>query len=182
MGIGNVGIFIYFKIIDFYQSLLMNLFLTILNIISPFKMTDSDAYKNLNAMGRKRIQVRIENIEDWCIDYTYGNPNLWLISTSGVWYRIAGLLCAGAMNKSLQSHKGFPSIRYQSIYQKTCLSYLTSVHVAMCLLDFLPSSSKLSLQFLCEEIAGRSHGEIDEIDILQNYKFISGKNLYQKYQ
>ena len=76
MGIGNVGIFIYFKIIDFYLSLLMNLFLTIFNIISPFKMTDSDAYKNLNAIGRKRIQVRIENIEDWCIDYTYGNPNL----------------------------------------------------------------------------------------------------------
>ena len=128
----------------------------------------------IDPMKRKRIQVRIENIEDWCIDYTYSNPNLWLISKSGVWYRIAGLLCAGAMTNSLQGHRGFPSMKYRNIYEGTILSYLTSVHVAMCLIDFLPSSSKLSLQFICDEIAARSKNEIDEIDILQNYKFISG--------
>lgn len=33
--------------------------------------------------GLRSQRVRIEDVEDWCIDYTYANPSLWLISASG---------------------------------------------------------------------------------------------------
>ena len=167
-------------------------------------------YKNgRNADGlkwseRKKIAVRIEGIEDWCIDYTYANPSLWLIAASGVWYRVAGPLCVCSTvkqkrysssdasvsfhGKSWQhpdnslpnidsggAHKGFPSQRYTEIFSKTCNTFLSSVHVAMCLIDFLPSNSKLSLHTVCDEVAARSNGEVDEIDILQNFQFIAGK-------
>ena len=198
--------------------------------------TDTTMEQKNKLCDRKRIPVRIRGIEDWCIDYTYANPTLWLIAESGVWYRVAGPLCVGYMHNNLQmnsditsastsyaesgseeqqqqqqqqqhihsltntqsltqsqslshshtdshiqhtlhtnAYKGHPSTRYQTIYEKTLKQFLSSVHVAMCLIDFLPSSSKLSLQFLCEEVAARSEGEIDEVDILENYRFIAGK-------
>ena len=122
------------------------------------------------------MPVCVTGIEDFCIDYTYANPNLWLIAASGVWYRIAGPLCVGSTYADHTfAHRGYPSPRYQPVYEKTCNAFLSSVHVAMCLIDFLPSSSKLSLQFMCEEIAGRSQGEVDEVDILHNYRFIAGE-------
>ena len=128
-----------------------------------------------NDNERKKIPVRIEGIEDWCIDYTYANPNLWLIAASGVWYRVAGPLCVGALKGRGQAHRGYPSKRYESMFEKTCNQFLSSVHVAMCLIDFLPSTPKLSLQFMCGEISARSREEVDEIEILQNYRFIAGK-------
>jgi hypothetical protein len=33
--------------------------------------------------GLRTEKVLIEDVEDWCIDYTYGNPSLWLVSASG---------------------------------------------------------------------------------------------------
>jgi RNA binding activity-knot of a chromodomain len=143
---------------------------------------DSNSNSNISSSSgsenegeRKKIPVRIENIEDWCIDYTYANPSLWLIASSGVWYRVAGPMCVGAMQGRGQAHRGYPSRRYESIFEKTCCEFLSSVHVAMCLLDFLPSTPKLSLQFMCGEISARSQEEVDEIDILQNYRFIAGE-------
>lgn len=155
---------------------------------------------------RKKIAVRIEGIEDFCIDYTYANPSLWLIAASGVWYRVAGPLCVCSTVKQKRhsscdgstslhgkywqhsdndipqlgcggAHKGFPSQRYTEIFTKMCNTFLSSVHVAMCLIDFLPSNSKLSLHSLCDEVAARSNGEVDEIDILQNFQFIAGKQI-----
>ena len=84
-------------------------------------------------------------------------------------------MCVGAMLGRKQAHRGYPSKRYESIFDKTCSEFLSSVHVAMCLLDFLPSTPKLSLQFMCGEIAARSQEEVDEIDILQNFRFIAGE-------
>jgi hypothetical protein len=45
---------------------------------------------------RRKVHARIEGIEDFCIDYTYANPTLWLIAGSGVWYRLAGGSCVGS--------------------------------------------------------------------------------------
>ena len=124
---------------------------------------------------RQRMPVRIEGIEDWCIDYTYANPNLWLIAASGVWYRVAGPLCVNSLKGRSSAHKGFPSKRYTDVFSKSCNTFLSSVHVAMCLIDFLPSIPKLSLEYLSEEVSARSNMDVDELDILQNYLFIAGK-------
>jgi hypothetical protein len=124
---------------------------------------------------RQRMPVRIEGIEDWCIDYTYANPNLWLIAASGVWYRVAGPLCVNSLKGRINAHKGFPSKRYTDVFTKSCSSFLSSVHVAICLIDFLPSIPKLSLEYLSEEVSARSNMEVDELDILQNYLFIAGR-------
>jgi hypothetical protein len=32
---------------------------------------------------QRRCAVRVEGIEDFCIDYSYSNPSLWLIAESG---------------------------------------------------------------------------------------------------
>jgi hypothetical protein len=35
----------------------------------------------------ERIRVHLSKVEEWCIDYTYGNPTLWIITPIG-WYKI----------------------------------------------------------------------------------------------
>jgi RNA binding activity-knot of a chromodomain len=123
---------------------------------------------------RRRADVCIDGIEDWCIDYTYANPSLWLISASGAWYRVAGPLCAGLAG----GHLGSPSPVYAPVFQQTRTAYLSCVHVAMCLLDFLPSMPKLAFKQVCEEVETRSGGSICDIDILENHNLIEGKSIF----
>ena len=58
---------------------------------------------------------RHENIEDWCIDYSYANPSLWLIAESGAWYKIAS--CS-----SPSGIKGAPSLDAQVRHTRRTLS------------------------------------------------------------
>lgn len=111
------------------------------------------------------IKVQIDNIEDWCIDYTYANPTLWIIAASGIWYRVAGVLCPGG-------HRGQPNMEYSSFFAPMVNKYICAAHVAMVLLDFLPAFPKLSLATVVDEVAIRSHDEVSEIDILRNYQLL----------
>ena len=129
------------------------------------KLTDAQAAAL--SSERRRLSVRIEGIEDWCIDYTYPNPSLWLIASSGVWYRVAGSAMAG-----LGGHRGAPAVSYEPMFSKTRKAFLSCVHVAMMLLDFLPSTPKMTLSFVVDEVTARSEGEVDECDILENYLLI----------
>ena len=128
----------------------------------------SDAEAAALSSERRRLSVRIEGIEDWCIDYTYPNPSLWLIASSGVWYRVAGAAMAG-----LGGHLGAPAVSYEPMFNKTRKAFLSCVHVAMILLDFLPSTPKMTLPFVVDEVTARSEGEVDECDILENYILIA---------
>jgi hypothetical protein len=85
-------------------------------------------------------EIVIGDVEDWCIDYTYANPTLWLISASGAWYRLAGALCCYG------SHKGSPHLDYLPIFLDTIEKFEVSSQVVMCLLDFLPSFPNATLQ------------------------------------
>jgi hypothetical protein len=111
--------------------------------------------------------VCINEIEDWCIDYTYPNPTLWIFSASSVWYRIAGALCPGG-------HRGSPTQAYAPIFRNISDKFVTCAHVVMCLLDLLPTNSKIGLQAVVDEVYERSQGEVDEVTILQNYELIAG--------
>ena len=112
------------------------------------------------------LPVRFE-VSDYCIDYTYANPTLWLISSTGVWYRVAGPLTPGG-------HHGYPTPEYSSWFAPIKEQYTISAHVVMVLLDYmnLPGSSKLGLQAVSEEIALRSSNTILLNDILKHYSFI----------
>lgn len=114
---------------------------------------------------RKRVKVTISTIDDWCIDYSYANPNLWLISTSGVWYRIAGVFCEGG-------HRGRPADHYKPFFTTSFERFLCATHIAMIILDFLPSNLKLSVKDVAEEVSARTKGEISEKTMLVNYKLL----------
>lgn len=110
---------------------------------------------------RDKVAVEISGIEDWCIDYTYANPSLWLVSITGVWYRVAGPLCPGGC-------RGSPSAQYSPFFAPVLKKYLCAAHVAMVLLDFLTTWPKLDFLTAVKEVQLRSKGEIDEVVILTN--------------
>ena len=132
------------------------------------KETLTDEQVAALSTDRRRLSVRVEGIEDWCIDYTYPNPSLWLIASSGVWYRVAGCLMAG-----LGGHRGTPAPSYEPLFAKTRKAFLASVHVAMCLIDFLPSSPKMTLAFMTDEVVARAGGDLDDLDLLEHHSLIA---------
>ena len=120
--------------------------------------------------------IKIEGIEDWCIDYTYANPSLWLIASSGVWYRVAGpLLIHPNPSRRKLSHQGFPTLKYESFFKNTRTTFLCCIHIAMVLLDFLPIIPKIGYSDVVAEVVARANKDIDECDILENYEMIDGK-------
>ena len=119
----------------------------------------------------QRIKVIISNIEDWCIDYTYANPTLWVIARSGVWYRLAGIL------SPFSGPAGQPSDVYTNIYNNIHKLFLCASHVAYVLLDFLPTQTRITLKEVADEVAIRTKGEIRENFLLENYKLIHNQLL-----
>lgn len=115
--------------------------------------------------NRTRQAIEIPCIEDWCIDLTYCNPSLWLIASTGVWYRVAGPLCPGGV-------RGQPSKNYEAKFAAANRAFLACSHVAMCLLDFFPSTPKITLQAVMEEIVERTRGSLREGDIHNNHELI----------
>ena len=130
-----------------------------------WKNQQSSEIRHLPLPPRQQLKVRIEGIEDWCIDYTYANPNLWLIARSGIWYRIAGVLCPGGT-------KGYPNYKYEHIYSILNEKFLCASQVAMVLFDILPGMLKLSLQDVADEVLIRSKGTITERHILHHSKLL----------
>ena len=114
----------------------------------------------------QRIKIIINNIDDWCIDYTYANPTLWVIARSGVWYRLAGVL------SPFSGPAGQPSALYSNIYNNIHKLFLCASHVAYVLLDFLPTQTRITLKEVADEVAIRTKGEIRENFLLENYRLI----------
>jgi hypothetical protein len=115
---------------------------------------------------RKQISVEVRGLQDYCIDYSYANPTLWLISTANIWYRIAGPICTGG-------RLGSPLPEYSVMFTPTVLRFACAAHVAMVLLDFLPSIPKMSLEMVASEVQARSSGQFDESVLLSNWQFLT---------
>lgn len=114
--------------------------------------------------SRQPLSVTIDRIDDWCVDYTYANPTLWLIA-GDVWYRVAGALCRGGCF-------GSPSDSYRPVFQQALEKYLCAAHISMILLDQLPTNPTVTFQAVVEEAARRSVGLVNEINALQHYQFL----------
>ena len=68
---------------------------------------------------RQTQRVRIDGITEWCVDLTYANPSLWLISEGGYWYRLAGPLVGICDSNTLQQKTGpAPSLNLKSLKRK----------------------------------------------------------------
>jgi hypothetical protein len=109
--------------------------------------------------------VEIDGVEDWCMDYTYCIPSLWIISKAGAWYRMAGVMCPGG-------HLGAPTAAYAPFFQTLTTKFSTCCHMAMVIFDFYHASCKMTIQDACIEITARSQGKIDETHVLENYKLV----------
>ena len=118
-----------------------------------------------NGRGRGIQAVEIQNIVDYCIDYTYCNPSLWLIARSGIWYRVAGLLCPGGQH-------GTPKDSYKDTFRVTSTKFSACCHMAMVIYDFYSINPKMPLQEIVNECQNRSHYEITEHYILANHEYI----------
>lgn len=119
---------------------------------------------------RKTVDVVIDCIEDWAIDLTYINPTLWLVSHSGIWYRVAGPLCPGGIY-------GQPTERYAPLFKPTARKFVVCSHVAMVLIDFFPFMPKITTDIVCSEVNDRTRtcspeGRIRESDVLSNHVFV----------
>jgi hypothetical protein len=117
-------------------------------------------------LSRRVQSAIIEKIDDWCIDYTYGNPTLWLISEANLWYRIAGALslkggCSGA-----------PTSLYAPYFFHFREKYLNSAHVTMVLMDLIPSLQTVNFRIVVDEVSVRTNRKVNELTILQYYQFI----------
>ena len=66
---------------------------------------------------QRQCLIRVEGIEDFCIDYSYGNPSLWLIAESGVWYRIASSTAPGGI-------LGMPHPHYHRFFCETSIKFV----------------------------------------------------------
>lgn len=128
--------------------------------------SEHGSWSGLGVGKEKTVLAKFE-VSDYCIDYTYANPTLWLISAAGVWYRVAGPLTPGGL-------RGNPKPEYNTLFEPIRDKFIISAHVVMVLLDYmnLPGSSKLGLQAISEEIALRSSNTVLLNDILKYYSFI----------
>ena len=102
-------------------------------------------------------------IEDWCIDYSYANPSLWIISTNNHWYRLAGALGGSCF--------GQPSHAYLKIYRSIVDKYFYASSLAMCLFDILPLNAKSTYSTVIKEAQLRAP-DFDESFVLSNYTFL----------
>ena len=131
------------------------------------KKTINQQYGSWLKLGKEStIAVEFE-VSDYCIDYTYANPTLWVISSLGYWYRVAGPLTP-------EGYKGSPKASYKIYFEPIIEKYFISAHVVMVLLDYLnlPGNTRLGLQAVFEEMALRSSNTITLNDILKHYSFI----------
>lgn len=114
---------------------------------------------------RQPAYVVIDKVDDWCVDYTYANPTLWLIAGEN-WYRVAGALCPGGCF-------GSPTDDYRPFFFAALEKYLCAAHTSMILLDQLPTNPGVTCQAVIEEANKRSVGMVNEVNCLQHYHFLA---------
>ena len=114
--------------------------------------------------SRRKEAVKFEAV-DWCIDLSYSNPSIWIISADGAWYRLAGMLCP-------YGTRGWPSPKYHSTFTKFRVKFEVCAHVAMCLLDFYPTNPGINLQDVISEVISRTKS-VSESLILEHWKLIN---------
>lgn len=92
----------------------------------------------------KRMRVWLPEITDWCLDYSEGDPTLWVI-TPRAWYKIAGPL-SGLL----------PHAYYRKTFKHVRMLFESSYLVAYVLKEWLPINKKVSYRATLEQIVDLS--------------------------
>ncbi|DBA00739.1 TPA: hypothetical protein N0F65_001210 [Lagenidium giganteum] len=87
-----------------------------------------------------RLRVWLPEITDWCLDYSEGDPTLWVI-TPYAWYKIAGPL-AGLL----------PHPSYRSVFKHVRSLFEASYLVAYVLKEWLPINKKVSYRATLQQV------------------------------
>lgn len=120
---------------------------------------------------RKVMDVTIDCIEDWVLDWTFTMPAIWLVARTGVWYRVASPMNPGGV-------WGQPTDRYAPMFRPTARRFIMCAHVAMVLIEHFPSMPKIACEQVCNEIEERtrylsnSEDRIRQSDIYNNHAYI----------
>lgn len=88
----------------------------------------------------KRLRVWLPDITDWCLDYTDGDPTLWVI-TCHAWYKIAGPL-SGML----------PHPSYRQTFEHVGKLLEASYLVAYVLKEWLPINPKVAYRSTLQQI------------------------------
>lgn len=88
----------------------------------------------------KRLRVWLPEITDWCLDYSEGDPTLWVI-TPHAWYKIAGPL-SGLL----------PHPYYRGTFKHVRMLFEASYLVAYVLKEWLPINKKVAYRATLEQI------------------------------
>ena len=88
----------------------------------------------------KRLRVWLPEITDWCLDYSDGDPTLWVI-TPHAWYKVAGPL-SGLL----------PHAHYRKTFTHVRMLFESSYLVAYVLKEWLPLNKKVAYRATLEQI------------------------------
>ncbi|KAF0683469.1 Aste57867_24503 [Aphanomyces stellatus] len=121
-----------------------------------------------------RQRVWLPEITDWCLDYSDGDPTLWVI-TKNAWYKIAGPI-SGML----------PHWSYRSQFTKPRLMFEACFHIAFVLREWLPKNPGLAYRSTLQQVIEQSilgRYPLTTKFMIENYKFIASQlgNLGEEY-
>lgn len=110
-----------------------------------------------------RMRVWLPEITDWCLDFSEGDPTLWVVTPLS-WYKIAGPL-SGLL----------PHHSYRGTFQHVRMLFEASYLVAYVLKEWLPINKKVSYRATLQQVielslAGRYR--VSSWFLMENYPFL----------
>ncbi|RHY37731.1 hypothetical protein DYB25_011968, partial [Aphanomyces astaci] len=114
--------------------------------------------------ARQRVWLR--EISDWCLDYTEGDPTLWVI-TSHAWYKIAGPISGVLPHWSYRRHFTKPRLLFEACF-----------HIASVLREWLPKNRGLSYRATLQQVIEQSilgRYPLTTKFLIENYPFLASQ-------
>lgn len=118
------------------------------------------------------LRVFLPEIKEWCIDYSVdGHALLWVVTTSGAWYKIAS------------TQAGFlkPHPIYARMHQSASRKFKACAATARQLLAIYPSNPQADYGTVLQAIEAASSGRIGEGTLLEMADFVAAQMADIKY-
>ncbi|KAH9137482.1 hypothetical protein LEN26_005713 [Aphanomyces euteiches] len=113
-----------------------------------------------------RQRIWLPEISDWCLDYSDGDPTLWVI-TKHAWYKIAGPISGMLPHWSYRPHFTKPRLMFEACF-----------HIAFVLREWLPKNPGLSYRATLQQVIEQSilgRYPLTTKFMIENYKFIASQ-------
>eukprot|EP00516_Mucochytrium_quahogii_P007929 CAMPEP_0203758754 /NCGR_PEP_ID=MMETSP0098-20131031/11590_1 /ASSEMBLY_ACC=CAM_ASM_000208 /TAXON_ID=96639 /ORGANISM=" , Strain NY0313808BC1" /LENGTH=2033 /DNA_ID=CAMNT_0050651333 /DNA_START=61 /DNA_END=6162 /DNA_ORIENTATION=+ len=140
-------------------------------VVEPYVLGGGEVplYWKRKQLSSLKRSGRLEGVvcKEWCIDLTYGDESLWLISESGIWYKLRGEHGPGSVLK--------PCPVYLEAFREARMKYEACLSLSRILQDPKFKRQTGMPTFLDEATALSALGEwkIDDVFILSRASFIA---------